>query len=272
MALDVFRAVALALMAFFEGRQNGCPIRLRALEVRVDVVDVHEDAVHDVRHLGPSARGLAFLAMLLRPVVVRRGRGHHHDASFPRVHLAVFEATFRSDPPVAFAKAESARQPVHRRGAVFVGDHRDHSRIVVHAASPGWYSPKTPRSTRQHSPMVTYPASAAFSGGMRFSVPRAARSSSARCFSTAAFDRRARSFFSARACANWCLGPIFMISTGFESVSVYLFTPTTTRSPDSMRRCMRYALSAMRRCVHPDSMHATAPPSSSISAMICSAS
>src|SRR5467141_2796653 len=120
-----------------------------------DVVDVYQHAVDDVGDLGPFPRVLAFLAVALGPVVVRRGRGQH-DHPLARLHLAMAEPPVLAQHSRPLTKTECASKPVHRRGSILVSEHRNHGRITVtHAASPGWYSPNTPRRTRQHSPIVT---------------------------------------------------------------------------------------------------------------------
>src|SRR3989442_1590737 len=126
-----------------------------SLEMGRDVVDVHQHAVDDVRHLRPSPRGLALLAMPLGAVVVGR-RSSQHDQPLAGLHLAMTESAVSVEHPRALAKAKSLGEPAHRRGSILVSEHRNHGRITgTHAASPGRYSPKTPRRTRQHSPTVT---------------------------------------------------------------------------------------------------------------------
>src|SRR2546426_12499349 len=123
--------------------------------MRGHIVDVDQYAIDAVRPLRPLPRGLAFLARVLGPVVVRRRGGeHYHPAA--RLHLTVAQTATLAEHARPLAKAESSRQPVHGRRPVFIREHRDHGRIpIAHAASPGRYSPKTPRSTAQHSPIVT---------------------------------------------------------------------------------------------------------------------
>src|SRR3989442_15647455 len=155
MPLQIFGAVALAFAGFLDRRQDdraSCP---GSLEMGLDVVDVDQHAVDDVGDLGPFPRLLAFFAVALGPVVVRRGRGQH-DHPFARLHLAMAEPAVSVEHPRALAKAKSLGEPAHRRGSILLSEHRNHGRITgTHAASPGRYSPKTPRRTRQPTPTVT---------------------------------------------------------------------------------------------------------------------
>src|SRR5579864_3163380 len=184
MAFQVFGAVALALAALLDRRKDGGARGLGAFEVPIDVADVNQHAVDDVRHVVPAPRRFTFLAVPFWPAVVGRWSGKHDQAT-PRLHLAVAEPAPLAQHAGALAKTERSGEPVHRGGTVLVSDHRYDGRIfAAHAASSGLYSPNTSRSTRQHSPIVAYSDSAAFSGGIRFSTPRAARSRSANFSST----------------------------------------------------------------------------------------
>src|SRR2546430_5436136 len=155
MPLDVFDAVPLALLALLDREKNPLCRFLRPVKVWVDIVDVDEHAVDDVRDLGPALSLLAFLAVMLRPAIVGRGGGEH-DHAVAGLHLAVAQPAVLAQHPGAFAKSERPGEPVHRRRSILVRDHRDHCGVLVHhAASPGWYSPNTARNTAQHSPIVT---------------------------------------------------------------------------------------------------------------------
>ena len=57
-------------------------------------------------------------------------------------------------------------------------------------------------------------------------------------------------------------------STSAFSAEAYLFTPTTTCAPLSIRACNRAALSSMRCLGSPCSMAFVMPPSASISLMV----
>src|SRR5690348_4894126 len=209
MPLEIFGAIALPLLTCLQRGEDGGAVLPRSSIVGVDVVDVHEHSVDDVGDLQPLACGLAFLAVPPRSVVVGRRSGEHDHAAVG-LHLTVAQATALTEHPGAPAEPKDARQPVHRPRPGSVRAHRDDPGSLPPATSFGRYSPNTPRRTRQHSPIVTYSARASFSGGIRFSDPRAARSTAARSLSTTDCVRRARSFFKARACAAWWRGLIFM--------------------------------------------------------------
>src|SRR5690349_20667725 len=113
MPFQVFGPVALAtLAAFLHRRQHRRARRLRPREVFIDVVDVDEYAVDDVRHVVPAAGNLALLAVMLWPVIVERGGGKHHHTT-ARVELAMREPSVL-DPPVPLAESKSFDEPVHR--------------------------------------------------------------------------------------------------------------------------------------------------------------
>ena len=123
MPFEVFGAIAPARKPIFEPREDGRTFPFGALEVRLDVVDVHQDAIDHPRNCRPSPGAFTGFAMPAWTFVIRRGRGQH-DQTIARFHLAVRETPIFPKHPRAFTKSEHARQPVERGHAVFVRNHR----------------------------------------------------------------------------------------------------------------------------------------------------
>ena len=105
MALNVLGTIPLAVVVgLWLAEDGGAPL-LRPCVVGVDVIDVDQDAVHDVRHAGPLLRRLAFRPVAPRRMVVRGGRCQHDDA-LTRLHFAVAEPAVLSNHPGAFSEAK----------------------------------------------------------------------------------------------------------------------------------------------------------------------
>ena len=129
------------------------------------------------------------------------------------------------------------------------------------------YSPKTSRSAEAHSPVVPPAWARAMVASMMFSSVPATRRSSSRARATASPSRPARQRSSSATVAASTAGSTRRIDSspprGDSAVSVKRLTPTTTCSPDSMRRT-RSVLDATRRPLS-SSMAAKAPPRASTS-------
>src|SRR5437016_3799791 len=107
MPLDVFGAVPLALLALLDRRQNPRAGFFRPVKVCVDVVDVDEHAVDDVRDLGPALSLLAFLAVMLRPAIVGRRGGEHDHAVAGRISARWCSTTGFERPARSFFNARA---------------------------------------------------------------------------------------------------------------------------------------------------------------------
>ena len=127
-------------------------------------------------------------------------------------------------------------------------------------------SPNTSRSTPAHSPVVTPAFAQAIAASMRLASVFAASRSPSSAASTAAASRSAFHARIASIAAASTVGSTVSIAaapsacSGLGSVDSKRLTPTTTVSPDSMRR--RRSASDVTSCpfMYPDSTAATAPP------------
>jgi hypothetical protein len=132
-------------------------------------------------------------------------------------------------------------------------------------------SPNTSRSTPAHSPVVTPALAHVIEASMRLASVcvesfRAASRRPSSAASTAAVSRSARHAWIASTAAASTAGSTVSIAaapsacSGLGSVVANRFTPTTTTSPDSIRR--RRSASDATSCpfMYPDSTAATAPP------------
>src|SRR2546426_9520607 len=81
MALEVFDAVLTLPFVRLRFAQDLRAAALGAPEVRVDVVDVHDEAIDDVRILEPQARERAGLGMPARALVGVARMTHEHGCS-----------------------------------------------------------------------------------------------------------------------------------------------------------------------------------------------
>jgi hypothetical protein len=66
MAFNVLGAVTLSVLTGLHPAENGRTMLLRPREMGIDIADVDEHAVDDIRDAVPVARRLAVLAMLAR--------------------------------------------------------------------------------------------------------------------------------------------------------------------------------------------------------------
>src|SRR4030088_1841225 len=98
MAFQVFGAVALPILTRFDAADDGSPVLLRPREVGIDIVDVDQHAVDDVRNRGPFLGRLAALSVVARRLIVGRWSGQHDDA-VAGLHFAMAEAAVLAEHP-----------------------------------------------------------------------------------------------------------------------------------------------------------------------------
>src|SRR5687767_11724710 len=115
------------------------------------------------------------------------------------------------------------------------------SRLPTQSRLTSRYSPKTVRSVSAISPTVACASTAAMIGGTRLSLEVAAPRTASSDARHVPASREARSFCTLCTCCTSSSGSTWNTSMVDGSSVAYLFTPTTTASPESMASCALYA-------------------------------
>lgn len=142
MPLDIFSPVAplTDLKVVLERGEDGGSRRLGSLEVRLDVIDVHEHTVDNVSRLRPDTGDLADLSVVAGALVGGTWVAQH-DYAAVELHIQVGDASVLVDPTTGFAKAEGVGYPVGRAGDILEREHRDNAgqamKLVVRATPSG---------------------------------------------------------------------------------------------------------------------------------------
>src|SRR2546426_5616588 len=134
MALEVFDAVLTLPFVRLWLAQDLRAATLGASEVRVDVVDVHDEAIDDVWIFEPLARERARLRVAARTLVRVARMTHEHRCSVELEHDVGdgAQAVMKS---LSLTEAEYLCDPIGGEARIFIREHRDDA-LLCHGRPP----------------------------------------------------------------------------------------------------------------------------------------